>query len=276
MERIFPGAPFADEYQPSISIRNPAMKCLLAIPLAMVAACCLFVSGCQFTTAHFSDVTMAKQVGPNLEPLERTTTFFKHDTLLHCTAKMANTPSDTKVKAVWFFTSDEKTRKPIDSVEITADKDVWVDFTLNPSYRDYAYGSYVVDLSINGKLKQSMPFTMKPMFEKGPIFDAVMAAGVNDRYFPVSQMAVFPVDIEVIYASVYADQLTPGSVVAAEWYAKSAAGERKGLVKSEIPIEQAGWIAFSLKPAKTLPPDKYYVDILHNGNVATTMEFTIK
>jgi len=245
------------------------------LPVLLVGI--MFAAGCQFSTAHFSEVTLSKSVDAKTkEPLERTTVYSRHNSTFHCSVKMANTPSDTKVKAVWWFDPSGSEKQLVDSTEILVSQDAWVDFTLANSTNGFPYGAYTVDLFINGKLEKQMPFSVKPMFDNDPIREIVTSHEVNANYLPIDVASRFRITSSVIYAPVYVQNALAGTTISAHWFFNQMGEDPRTIAKTDFPCEGSGWIGFSLKPNNTLQPGKYSVDILLNGESQHNVQFTME
>jgi hypothetical protein len=241
---------------------------LLVLTLGLVS-----LTACQFTTANIERAVMARAVNEDNSPAEETASFHKYENLLHCCVEMANTPAGTKVKAVWRF-DDGDEREIIDSTEVDVDASVWVDFTLALSESGLPYAKYAVDLYINGEFQQTVPFTIAPMFSESVIKEAVLATEINDSYYPVTVVETFPTNIARLFAPVFVEGQPVGSVFSAIWYQHDERDGRLLISEYSIPFDSPGWIGFSLSLNNGLPQGKYSVDILHNGTVEHTLEFT--
>lgn len=251
---------------------------MLAVSFTLsIVLLALFAAGCHYSTAHFSDVAMSRTAGDKHEPGRRVTSFQKSDAEMHCCAFVANTPEGTEVKAVW-KQKGEQGNSVLDSAEIVIDGDSWVDFFLRKPPADcFAYGSYAVELFINGVMKQTMSFTVAPQFTGGPVREALLAEAVDEHYFPVEQASAFPVNVKKVYATVYIVQDGGSSVVTARWYRRGTDGDEE-LVRTDFPVEGAfaQWVGFKIEPSVVLPAGEYVADILQNGNPVTSLPFTLR
>ncbi|MBI5645866.1 MAG: hypothetical protein HY962_02950 [Ignavibacteriae bacterium] len=233
------------------------------------------ISGCSFTTAHFEEATLARSIGENKEPIERVQSFHRCDRTMYCTVKMANTPQDTKVKAVWRHLPEGGSAEILDSSEVTVASDVWIAFHLAISRDGWVYGKYSVELFIDGKSAQTLSFNVEPMFKDGLIREATIASAVGEDQYPQDRTATFATTPAVVYAVINTADAPEGSVFSARWYAKDAAGTQQDIVSTDFPFAGSGWIAFSLRPSGNFPPGTYYCDIAVNGTTANTQSFTI-
>jgi hypothetical protein len=242
-------------------------------PITALCVCALFLQACEFTTANIERAVMARSVDENSVPLEETASFNASESVLHCSVKMANTPSGTLVKAKWFYTPDEEERQLLDSTEITMETSAWIDFTLTLSETNLPYGSYVVELYVNNEYKQNVDFEIEPMYANGYVKEAVMAKSLNANYFPTEVTWVFDEGLAYVYAPIYVSGQPAGTVFGAAWYQHDESGNREAVSSADLAYDEQGWIGFSLNLPKGLPAGKYSVDILVNGEVEHTLEF---
>lgn len=249
------------------------MKPLSPALLPAILCIALLMPACSFTTANIERAVMARSVDENSAPVEETASFNASESLLHCAVKMANTPSGTRVKAIWYHNPDDAERQVLDSTEITIESGAWIDFTLRLSEINLPYGPYVVDLYVDGEYRQNVPFVIEPMYPDSYVREAVMAKSVSAEYFPTEVTWVFEEGSTNIYAPVYVAGQPEGSVFASVWYVHDASGNREEISSYELTYDGEGWIGFSLSLQNGLPAGKYSVDILANGEVTNTLEF---
>lgn len=239
----------------------------------VLALCALL--GCSFTTAHFSEIHLARAIDEEGRPTVKTTTFHRSDPVLYCCAVIANTPSETVVKAVWAYQGPDG-RQVIDSAEVSIDEDRWLFFSLRPAGAGLPYGNYVVDLFIMDKHQSSQSFTIAPRLAKGPVTEAALATTLNEAYAPVETATSFAPSVPVIYAPVYADEAAIGTQLSAIWYQDEPGQEAVIIATTDYVPTAAGWVGFSLTPSSPLPPGAYHVDILYANEPLTTLPFTVK
>ena len=251
------------------------MKCVPALLLSAAIIAAFLFPGCIFSTANLAEVTLAKSIDAHKAPVERTAFFYKHDPTLHCCVRVANAPSETKVKAIWYYHVPAAAKQVIDSTEMQLDTDSWIDFNLTPQGDGLPYGDYSIDLFLNGKQDRNVTFQVKPMHPAGPVKETVLAANVNSSFFPLTVTKEFPASSLVIYAPVFVENPAAGDVITAKWYTRDEAGTRTDLVSTDYNALGTGWVGFSIKPNNSLPPGKYWVDILHNGSVMSTLDFAL-
>ena len=234
----------------------------------------LLLQSCSFTTANVEKVVFARTVNEETkEPLDETATFHGSDAVLHCAVKMANTPSGTRVKARWYF-NNESAQEVIDTTEIELDNSGWVDFNLTLTKSSLPYGAYGVDLFIDGKFDQTASFTIEPAFPDGYIKEAVTSRELSETYFPTAPTATFPAGVAYVYAPIYVEGQPEGTAFAAHWYQHLDDGDRALISSYELSYDQTGWIGFSLNLPDGIPVGSYSVDLLVNGEVEHTLEFS--
>ncbi len=244
------------------------------LPALVLTATVFVFIACQFTTANIDRAVMARSVNEDNSPNGETSVYNMHESLLHCCVSMANTPEGTKVKSIWRFDEGETERSVIDSTEIDVATSGWVDFTLALTEMGLPYSRYSVDLYINGKYARSVGFSVEPMFNESVVKEAVLATAVNENSFPAEVVTAFQAGIKKIFAPIYVQGQPAGSVFSSAWYQHDAAGARALITDADIAFEESGWIGFSLTLDAGLPAGKYSVDILHNGAVEQTLEFS--
>jgi len=231
------------------------------------------LQACEFTTANIKRAVMAKELNDDKSPAVETTRFFGHENLLHCAVQVANAPSGTLVKAIWYLKHEDDEREEIAETELELDESAWIDFSLTLS-RTLPYGEYEVELFIQEQHEQTVPFSIVPMFEESVIKEAVMAKSINEDNFPVEVTKTFPSGINHVFAPVYVTDQDAGSVFSAIWYQHDEEGNRSLITSADIEFDDAGWIAFSMTLQGGLPPGDYSADILYNGIVEHTLQFS--
>jgi hypothetical protein len=119
----------------------------------------VFVSlACGFsaTTANIKDAVLATD-----EAGTQPTTEFAQNAVFYAVVTLANAPSDTNVKAVWYAVNAEGVDPnfKIDEVTTTTGDGV-VPFTLTNN-NPWPVGTYKVELYLNDKLEKTLDFTVK-------------------------------------------------------------------------------------------------------------------
>jgi hypothetical protein len=119
-----------------------------------------------------------------------------------------------------------------------------------------------------------VPFTVEPRFEESVVREAVLSTALNDSYYPLNVAYNFPTETDVIYAPIFVEGQAPGSIFSAFWYQHDADGARILITSADIQFDDDGWIGFSMTLNDGLPAGQYSVDIVHNGTVEHTIEFS--
>ena len=133
----------------------------LVVLVAVVAAGCNF----SVSTANITNATLSKDVtGSTFDPVDPTTTFPIDQPIIHLVAKVANAPSDTKVKSVWTAVDVgdvAPANTQIAEVEVTLDASGTAHFTLSiPDTGVWPVGKYKVDVYLNDKLDRTLEYTI--------------------------------------------------------------------------------------------------------------------
>jgi hypothetical protein len=128
--------------------------------LFLLAITAVFGAACEvsYSSASISDVTLAKSVTADKEPVEPTNTFAPQVPTIHCVVKLANAPEGTKVKAKWSVVNvpGEQANQQIVESEVDnagGGKNV-IDFTLT-----LPAGEYKVEVYLNPKADKAEPPT---------------------------------------------------------------------------------------------------------------------
>jgi hypothetical protein len=133
----------------------------LVVLVAVVAAGCNF----SVSTANITGATLSKDVsGDNFDPVNPTTTFPIDQPVIHLVARVANAPSDTKVKAVWTAVDvgdAAPANTKVGEVEVKLDASGAAHFTLSlPSSGVWPVGKYKVDVYLDDKLDRTLDYTV--------------------------------------------------------------------------------------------------------------------
>lgn len=235
----------------------------------------LGLSSCQFSTANITAATMA--IGFDSEanqPLEPTNKYRMWMPTFTCAVQLANVPSDTKVKAVW-FREIEGTSYPMDSTEIALETDGWMHFTLTRSRPAWAYGTYHVDLYLNGTFDRKLTFDVEATYPDAPLSEIILSTGETETGSPMPPMNTFASSTEPIYCFVYANEPTEATKYGIVWYQEAEEG-LYSLASAELIHDASGWITFSLTQENPLPQGRYFADILINDESFGKLEFTIE
>ena len=111
---------------------------------------------CEMSTANISGARMAKDSDGN-----QPATVFSPTDAFYCVLELANAPDDTTLKAVWTAVDVEGTEPnhQIEETEVTSGS-APVNFKLTNT-APWPPGKYKVDLYLNGKLDQTLTFTVE-------------------------------------------------------------------------------------------------------------------
>jgi hypothetical protein len=128
----------------------------LAVLLLVTATC-----GVSISTANIKSATLAKGY-ENDQAVEPTNVFAPTDQTIHLAVKVANAPSDTSVKAIWYVAEVEGYEPSvIDETSITLDTfQDSIDFDLT-SDQPWPVGKYKVELYLDGKLDQTLEYEVR-------------------------------------------------------------------------------------------------------------------
>ncbi len=136
-------------------MKNKTFKLVLILGvIALTALAC----GFNLTTANFADAFMAKDSAGN----ERTTIYAQGD-IFYAIVDLANAPSDTTLRAVWFAVNvqGEQPNTQIDDATTTSG-DARLTFNLtNAANTLWPIGQYRVDLYLNDKLEKTLEFEVQ-------------------------------------------------------------------------------------------------------------------
>jgi hypothetical protein len=137
------------------------LRRLLLITLFVVPAL-----ACEFSvsTAKITDAVIAEDAqGDNFEPVGITDTYAADQPTFHAVVSVANAPSDTMVKAVWFAVDVGDVAPPnteIDQTELAVEGSRNIDFTLTPDSGGWPPGTYKVEIYLNDKLDRTLNFSV--------------------------------------------------------------------------------------------------------------------
>ncbi|NTV89918.1 MAG: zinc ribbon domain-containing protein [Clostridiales bacterium] len=117
-----------------------------------------------FSTANISEAYMASMINPETsEPLLKTSSFPQAATTeIFATALVKNVPGDTVISAIWYYLpSDGSEAQSMRSEnDVTADSDMWVNFSL---YKPdgFVAGNYKVEILIDEKVSKTLEFKVE-------------------------------------------------------------------------------------------------------------------
>ncbi len=235
-------------------------------------------------------VTMAFDIkGDNKDPVNPTIVF-SPNSVFHAVVAMENAPANTQLKATWYATDVGTAAAPntlIDSFEIAGEGTRNLDFTLAPKAA-WPVGTYHVEVAVNGNVERVVDFsvaaappTPTPMPPKpsGYISSVTMAQGTKgDGKEPVNPGTVFQAK-SVFHAVVAVNNAPKNSKVTATWYAVDVGGAvapNTMIDSADLTTDGTRNIDFTLSPASTWPVGAYRADILFNGVLDQSVNFTVK
>lgn len=128
----------------------------------------LGVGSCQgevsFTTAHFSEATMALGVDADNKPVDPTTVFSIDTPEIFCSAKLSNAPDDTEISSSWLYVKGEMadlTNYEIGNYTLTTGGTQYIQFSLTQPDNGWPRGEYKLILTIDGKEAETLEFSVE-------------------------------------------------------------------------------------------------------------------
>lgn len=240
---------------------------------------------CSFSTAKIEDAQMAKDVKPDTkEPVNLTSSFESNAPALHCVVKVANAPSDTKIKARWIAVKAEgvepnyqiaETESPVTSG--------YADFYLTKPDAGFPPGDYKVDLFLNPEtIKDNKPTRTVTFVVKGsgaPTAGSSGAGGgavaIKGIYFANDSegkdvATEFSPASEIIYCFANISGAKAGTKVTARWIATQATGVEPNYLIASVDdtFKTEGNIFTSnlSRPTNGFPVGDYRVELYVNDS----------
>ncbi len=262
-----------------------------SVLLAMILVVAV-LSGCSgevsFTTASLSEATMCAEVDSEYRPVNPTTEFGVNTPEIYCSVKLSNAPDDTAVMAQWVYVRGEAqgvTDYVIDEVNYVGGGTGYIGFSLSRPDGGWPVGEYVVNLFVDGKEKESVPFTVSataggPGAGGASITSATMTLEVDAQSKPTAPTSSFEADTPEITCSVLVSNAPAGTELLSEWYYVS--GEWQGasnVLVGSVPYVTQGtqYIALSLIiPDEGWPVGQYQVKLYLNGTLQEAVPFSIE
>ncbi|MBN1152709.1 MAG: hypothetical protein JXA58_05800 [Dehalococcoidia bacterium] len=262
--------------------------------LVLLAACLMGASlaGCggevSFTTASLSEATMCLGVDGDSKPLNPTDEFSVNTPEIFCSVKLSNAPDDTEVLAEWVYVKGEAEGVEdyvIDTVSVTAGGTVYMWFSLERPDTGWPVGEYELNLSVDGKKKETVPFTVTTGGAvTGPggaaLSEATMTLSVDSMSRPLEPTNIFQTDSPEIICSVLVSNASAGTELLSEWYYIS--GEWEGVtnqIVGTIPLAAQGTQYASLTltiPDEGWPVGQYQVKLFLNGALQEAIPFDVE
>lgn len=243
-------------------------------------------------SAFVKSVTTATEVKADTKDPVAPTNEFRPSATFHAVVAIQGAPTATKFKAMWFATDIGSAAAPntlIDQTEITADGTRNIDFTLQPT-ATWPPGKYRVEILVNNVLDRVVNFTVAgtaaPVAtptavsqSSGVIKSVTMASDSKpDTKEPINPTTEFKPNA-IFHAIVTIQNAPAGTKVKTIWYATdvgTAAQPNTLIDQTELVAEGTRNIDFTLQPSANWPPGKFRVEILVNGTLNTTVNFTVK
>jgi hypothetical protein len=111
------------------------------------------------STASLSDAAICKSFNQSTGPSDTTSSFARNDPWVICAVKVSDAPSNTKVKAAFFYEGSER-----HSETLYVQGTKWLGYTLKPDNLNvtrFQTGSYSVKLYLNGEEKTNLAFKVE-------------------------------------------------------------------------------------------------------------------
>ncbi len=255
------------------------LVCIIIVGATLCAGC---GRGVSFTTASLSEATMCLAVDSQSKPVNPTTEFAPNSPEIFCSVKLSNAPGDTEVRSEWIYVRGELdgvTDYTIDTLTISSEGTRYVEFSLGIPDNGWPVGEYMLMLYIDGKEKESLPFTV----EGAPISvtNPTMAQGVDSENRPVNPTSSFAPDSQAIYCSVYLANLPPDTFSRSEWYYLHGSGLNltNHLFSSHETTFPAGsgyeWFRLNQPESGLFPRGEYAFILYLEGSQVLYMTFSV-
>jgi hypothetical protein len=247
---------------------------------------------CNFSTARIADAQMAKEVDEKTKAIKVPASSYEtSDKLLHCVVKLANAPTDTKLRARWVAVKSTGMNpgEKIDEVDIAATSET-IDFTLGVP-NGLPPGDYRVEIFLNPDAKKeakpakTVNFTVNRPATNNAGDSAGDNAGAGNNNtggnatITRTTMALdangenltdtFAPDTTVFYCLAQLKNSTPATKVTFKWMAVNAQGvtPNSEIDSITINVEFAdGIVRGKLTPSRAFPQGEYRVDLFVNDS----------
>jgi hypothetical protein len=233
------------------------------------------------TEVELRNPVMCKAVKNDASPLDATTVFGPRDPLF-CSVEARNLKVGTEITAVWEDPNGSRFVKKATS-DVSGRKYVFFSVQPRPD-RPWPIGRYKIYLLADGVLQQTVPFeVVSPGMSPAPtstrgdaashVETAVICRSVDKRHRPVDPTTTFSPSTSAVYVAVHVLNVTGGKIVNTRWYK----GERPiKQIPITVPRDGSGWLSFELTSQKEWPTGDYKVEILYDGQLATTAPFSVR
>ncbi len=241
--------------------------------LLLISAACSFSA----TTANIKEAYTAHDVNGTPEA----TTAFTPDEVFYLLVTVANAPDDTITKAVWKAVQAEGLDENLVLLETEYEGGGEITFEASNDYL-WPAGSYVVELYIDDKLKETLEFTVAGD-AAGSMDDAaaVGAISVDSAYMArftddvPEQVTSYAAD-EVFYAVVELVGAQSDTKVTAVWFAVDAEGVEANSELARTDFTGEPSMTFNLSNDSLWPAGSYMVEIYVNDEYQGYLDFTVE
>jgi hypothetical protein len=123
---------------------------IVCIGIVITASCITVIN--ESTGVTLTEVTMTKGVDSEMKPIDPTDVFDVNIKEIHCSVKLSNAPSNTKINARWIYIKgvEDLQNYMIDEYSVTTEGTRYIDMSLIRPYEGWPVGDYEVILSVNG------------------------------------------------------------------------------------------------------------------------------
>ena len=229
---------------------------------------------------------MAKDVqGDGFDPVGISDTFDQSQAIFHAVIAITHAPADTVFKVVW---SQAGGNSNMGETELKSEGTRNLHFTFKPDAGHLPAGEYQLDIYVNGKYNRTLRFTVTgesaqattpPSGPSGLIRSVTTAQGIQgESKDPVNPTLVFQPS-SVFHAVVAIENAPAQTTFTAKWYVVDvgSASAPNTLVDSvDLTTDGTRNLDFDLKPATKWPVGTYRVDILVNGTLDQSVEFSVQ
>jgi hypothetical protein len=247
---------------------------LLAV---LVIAVILGGGSCSVTTARLTEAAMASEVDPDtMEPITKTDEFQSDTSVIYATALLKNAPEDTKITATWIYLEDDTEIASVDA--LSTETNQAVSFSLSRPDNGFPVGQYKVELAIDGKLSETLRFTVEAsaVVLKPQLTEAAMASKINpDTQKAETRTDRFQADTAVIYATALLVDAPKNTKITATW---TYTDDKTEIASVDVlSTETSQYVSFSLsRPDNGFPAGTYQVELAIDGKQAETLRFTVE
>ncbi len=260
------------------------IKVLVLIALATAVSACEF----SFSTARIADAQTSKSVNANKEAVNPTTVFEPTD-VVHCVVKLANAPSDTKIRARWHVVNvpgqnpDEKLAETnLDEIGSNS----IIDFNYTPGPAGLPAGDYKVDVFLNPKDKgedkpaKTVTFSVKSTVARAAEPQISRAYLTSDPSGD-DEVTGYEAGTGAFYSNVVFQGPANGTKVTGKWIAEQVGDIAPNTELRSMSYTMKGKediAKFSLTYPKGFDAGRYRIEIYLNDSTApaTTLPFAVE